>query len=59
MFSVTFVRSEETITIPVLQAINKYGRFQNNLTLAASPYHVQSTISLSILREFVSEFERA
>jgi hypothetical protein len=54
MASVTLVHTEETFTIPVVQAITKFSLFQNNLTLATSPYQVQSSVTLSIFREFLS-----
>jgi hypothetical protein len=37
--------------------INKCSLFQNNLTLLVSPYRVQSSVSLSIFREFLSTLE--
>jgi hypothetical protein len=56
MTSVTLVHPEETFTIP-FQAITKCNLFQNNLTLADTPYSVQSSITLSIFQEFVSALE--
>jgi hypothetical protein len=54
-------RSErrETLTVPVLQAINKSSLFQKNPTLLTAPYRVRSSVMLSIFRDFVSELERA
>jgi archaellum component FlaC len=57
MAFVTLLHPEETFTIPVLQAINKCRLFQNNLSLAAAPYRVQSRVSLSIFRDFLSALE--
>jgi archaellum component FlaC len=57
MSSVTLLHSEETFTIPALQVINKCSLFQNKVTLLVSPYRVQSSVSLSIFREFLSAFE--
>jgi hypothetical protein len=52
MAFVTLLHPEETFTIPILQAINKCSLFQNNPTLLSSPYQIQSSVSLSIFREF-------
>jgi hypothetical protein len=57
MDSVTLVHTEEKFTIPVLQAMTKCHLFQNNPTLLVSPYRVQSPVSLSIFREFLSALE--
>jgi hypothetical protein len=57
MTSVTLIHPEDSITIPVHQAISKCSLFQNNPTLTVSPYRVQSAVSLSIFREFVSALE--
>jgi hypothetical protein len=54
---VTLLHPEETFTIPVRLAINKCRLFQNNPTLTASPYRVESPVSLSIFREFLSALE--
>jgi hypothetical protein len=54
MSSVTLLHPEETFTVPTLQAISKCHLFQNNPTLLISPYRVQSPISLSVFREFLS-----
>jgi hypothetical protein len=54
MTSVTLLHPKETFKIPVLQVINKCSLFQNNPSLLGSPYRVQSSISLSIFREFLS-----
>jgi hypothetical protein len=55
--SVTLIHPEETFTIPIVQTINKCSLFQNNSTLLVSPYPVQSPVSLSIFREFISALE--
>jgi hypothetical protein len=52
--SVTLVHPEQTLTIPVVQAIAKCRLFQDNLPLAAAPYRVQSSVTLSHFRAFVS-----
>jgi hypothetical protein len=57
MSSVTLLHPEETFTLPALQAIIKCSLFQNNPTLLVSPYRVQSPVSLSIFREFLSALE--
>jgi hypothetical protein len=57
MSSVTLLHPEETFKIPTLQTINKCSLFQNNPTLLSSPYRVQSSVSLSIFREFLSALE--
>jgi hypothetical protein len=57
MASVTLVHPEETFTIPVLPAIYKSGLFQKNPALLVSPYRIQSSVSLSIFREFLSALE--
>jgi hypothetical protein len=57
MASVTLLNPEETFTIPALQAMTKCSLFQNNPSLLVSPYRVQSSVSLSIFREFLSAIE--
>jgi hypothetical protein len=57
MTSVTLIHPEETLTVPALQMISKCSVFEKNVTLANIPYEVQSSVSLSIFREFVSELE--
>jgi hypothetical protein len=57
MTSVTLIHPEDSLTIPVHQAISKCSLFQNNPTLTISPYRVQSSVSLSIFREFISALE--
>jgi hypothetical protein len=57
MASVTLLHPKETFKIPVLQVINKCSLFQNNPILLISPYQVQSSVSLSIFREFLSALE--
>jgi hypothetical protein len=57
MASVTLLHPEETFTIPALQAMNKCSLFQKNSTLTVSPYRVQSSVSLSTFREFLSALE--
>jgi hypothetical protein len=57
MSSVTLLHAEETFTIPALQAMTKSSLFQNNPALLGSPSRVQSSVSLSIFREFLSTFE--
>jgi hypothetical protein len=57
MSSVTLLHPEETFKIPALQAMNKCGLFQNNPTLLISPYRLQSLVSLSIFRGFLSAIE--
>jgi hypothetical protein len=55
--SVTLLHPEETFPIPVLQATTKCNFFQNNPILLVSPSRVQSPVSLSIFREFISELK--
>jgi hypothetical protein len=57
MDSVTLVHPEETLKVPVLQATNKCSLFQKNVTLAAAPYRVKSSVTLPDFREFVSALE--
>jgi predicted RNase H-like nuclease (RuvC/YqgF family) len=57
MASVTLIHPEQTVTVPVVQAINKCSLFQNNPALLVAPYQVASSVNLSIFREFVSELE--
>jgi hypothetical protein len=57
MSSVTLVHPEETLKVPVLQSINKCSLFQKNQTLAATPYRIKSSVTLSHFREFVSILE--
>jgi hypothetical protein len=59
MTSVTLVHPEDSITIPIHQAIHKCTLFSNNQTLTISPYQVQSPVSLSIFREFITALEGA
>jgi hypothetical protein len=54
MNSISLVHPEETLTVPIVQAMTKCSLFQNNPTLLVSPYRVESSVSLSIFREFVS-----
>jgi hypothetical protein len=57
MDSVTLLHPKETFTIPALQAMTKCKIFQNDSTLFGSPYQVQSSVSLSVFREFISALE--
>jgi uncharacterized coiled-coil protein SlyX len=57
MASVTLLHPEETFRVPVRQVICKCSLFENNPALTVSPYQVQSLVSLSIFREFISAFE--
>jgi hypothetical protein len=57
MASVTLLHPEETFKIPAVQAMTKCSLFQNNPGLLLPPYEVQSPVSLSIFREFVSTLE--
>jgi hypothetical protein len=57
MASVTLLHPEQTFTIPALQAMTKCSLFQNNPILLVSLYRVQSFVSLSIFREFISALE--
>jgi hypothetical protein len=57
MTSITLVHPEDSVTISIPQAITKCNLFQNNPTLTVSPYRVQSAVSLSIFRDFVSALE--
>jgi hypothetical protein len=47
MASVTLIHPEKTFTVPLLQATNKCNLFQNNPTLLAFPYRVESSVTLS------------
>jgi hypothetical protein len=57
MASAMLVHPEETLAVPVLQAITKCSLFQKNLTLVAAPYRVQTPVTLSNFRESVSALE--
>jgi predicted CopG family antitoxin len=57
MTSVTLLHPEQTFTIPALQTMTKCSLFQNNPRLLASSYQIQSSVSLSIFREFISALE--
>jgi hypothetical protein len=54
---VTLVHPEETLKVPVLQAITKCSLFQKNQTLSAAPYRIKSPVTLPHFREFVSALE--
>jgi hypothetical protein len=54
MDSVVLVHPEETLTVPFLQATTKCSLFQHNAPLAGAPYRVQSAVTLSLFRDFVS-----
>jgi septal ring factor EnvC (AmiA/AmiB activator) len=55
--SVILIHLEEIVTVPIVQMINKCSLFQNNLTIAGTPYRVQSSVHLAIFQEFVSALE--
>jgi hypothetical protein len=57
MSSIILIHSEETGIIPVHQAITKCRLFENNPALASSPYTIQTSVSLSVFREFISALE--
>jgi hypothetical protein len=57
MSSVTLIHPEETFTVPFLQTVNKCSLFQNNPALLASPYRVQSSVTLSVFQDFLSALE--
>jgi hypothetical protein len=57
MASVTLLHPEETFIIPALQSMNKCSLFQNRPILLASPYRIESSVSLSTFREFLSALE--
>jgi hypothetical protein len=54
MASVTLLHPEQAFTIPALQVMTKCSLFQKDPILLISPYRVQSPVSLSIFREFLS-----
>jgi hypothetical protein len=53
----SLVHPEDQGEVPAVQAIKKCGLFQNNTILTSDPYSLQSTVSLSIFREFGSALE--
>jgi hypothetical protein len=53
----SLARTEETFTIPILEAVNKCCFFQSNRRLLFSPYRVRSPVCFSIFREFISPVE--
>jgi hypothetical protein len=57
MASFTLLHRVEMFKIPTLSLINKCRLVQNSPTLLVSPYRVQSLVSLSIFREFISALE--
>jgi hypothetical protein len=57
MTSVILVHPEETFTLSILHAITKCHLFQHNPALLLSPYSLQSSVSLSIFREFLSALQ--
>jgi hypothetical protein len=57
MALVTLLHPEQTVKIPTLQVMTKCSLFQNNPTLLTSPYRIQSSVTLSIFREFLSALE--
>jgi hypothetical protein len=57
MTSITLLHPEQTLTVSALQAMNKCSLFQKNPTFLITPYQVQSPVSLSIFREFLSALE--
>jgi glutathionylspermidine synthase len=57
MASVTLLHPKQTFKIPALKAMNKYSVCQNHPKLLVSPYQVQSSVSLSIFREFILALE--
>jgi hypothetical protein len=54
MTSITLVHPEARIPIPIHQMITKCTLFSNAPTLTLSPSQIQSPISLSIFRDFVT-----
>jgi hypothetical protein len=54
MSPVTLIHSEQKFIVPLYHAIHKCRLFENKPILTASPYQVQSPVSLSIFWEFVS-----
>jgi hypothetical protein len=54
MTSVTLVHPEDSATIAIDHATTKCTLFQNNPHLTTYPYLVQSPVSLSIFREFIT-----
>jgi hypothetical protein len=52
-----FPPPRRNFTVPVLQVILKCRLFQSNPTLLGSPYRVQTSVSLSVFREFLSALE--
>jgi hypothetical protein len=57
MSSLTLLHPEETFRLPVLEVMIKCSLFRNNPALLIPPYAVQSPVSLSIFREFLSALE--
>jgi hypothetical protein len=57
MASVTLLHPEETFKITIVQAVNKCSLFQDRPILLASPYRIESSVSLSTFREFLSALE--
>jgi hypothetical protein len=57
MASTTLIHTEETLTGRIRQTITKCSLFQKDATLLVFPHRVQSPVSLSIFREFLSGLE--
>jgi hypothetical protein len=53
----SLVHTEETLTIPILEAVNKCCFFQSNPRLLVSPYRVESPVCLFIFPESISPLE--
>jgi hypothetical protein len=55
--SLRLVHRQVTLEVPGVRAITKCYLFQRDVTLAAAPYRVKSSVTLSVFREFVSALE--
>jgi hypothetical protein len=57
MASIILIHPEEQHEIPVRQAINKCSLFEDNPKLVSTPYTIQTSIPITIFRDFVSELK--
>jgi hypothetical protein len=57
MATVSLVHPQGTFQVSGRMLVQKSNLFSNNLALITSPYHVQSHVSLTDFRDFVSALE--
>jgi hypothetical protein len=57
MSSIILIHPEETFTVSAVQAMTKCSLFEKHVMLTSVPYRVESSVTLSTFREFVSELK--